>query len=134
MSMLPVAVPLRFADTDALGHVNHATVLTLLEAGRVPVLSAAGITGADYVIRRAEVDYLREIPATARTVHVVSRVESLGRTSLTLRQALTIDDAGPAVECRAVLVLWDPAARATRPIGAHERTALEALIDEGTLQ
>ncbi|WP_223634104.1 thioesterase family protein [Corallococcus sp. EGB] len=59
-------------DLDVLGHVNHATALEYLEAGRWAWLEQQGLTrrGAVVaVVSRAEVDYRREIPPGEVVVH-----------------------------------------------------------------
>ncbi|XXF75586.1 acyl-CoA thioesterase [Myxococcaceae bacterium GXIMD 01537] len=60
-------------DLDSLGHVNHATVLEYLEAGRWAWMDKHGLRRVSPVIgviSRVEVDYRREIlPQQELTVH-----------------------------------------------------------------
>ncbi|NBD10911.1 MULTISPECIES: thioesterase family protein [Corallococcus] len=61
-------------DLDTLGHVNNATVLEYLEAGRWAWLERQGLKrGAAVVavVSRVEVDYRREIPPGDVRVHTV---------------------------------------------------------------
>ena len=54
-------VPVRWRDTDAQGHVNHAVFLTYLEEGRDAFY--AQVIGAEpsYVVVRIEVDLRAEV-------------------------------------------------------------------------
>src|SRR5487761_702711 len=82
-------VAVRWRDTDALGHVNHAVFLTYLEEGRDAFL--AGTLGHDpmYVVARLEVDFRAEVrlaeAVTDRYVTVRVQVERVGTTSVTTR-------------------------------------------------
>jgi acyl-CoA thioester hydrolase len=75
-----VTLRVRPNDLDSLGHVNNATVLEYLEAGRWAWMDQhalrrdAGVIG---VISRIEVDYRREILAQQQ-VEVRTRLESPG--------------------------------------------------------
>ncbi|MGH3201311.1 MAG: acyl-CoA thioesterase [Streptosporangiaceae bacterium] len=54
-------VPVRWRDTDAQGHVNHAVFLTYLEEARDAFFEH--VIGADpsYVVARVEVDLCAEV-------------------------------------------------------------------------
>jgi acyl-CoA thioester hydrolase len=94
-----MTVPTRFADTDAMGHVNNATYLTYAEAARLAWWS--DVTG-ESIIRegdRAEGLILAELEIAFRApvffgdvVTVETRATRIGRTSLGLEHRLT---AGP---------------------------------------
>lgn len=78
---LVAEVPVRFSDTDALGHVNNANYLSFLECARVEYLKKVlGRTRAeDYgvIIARIEIDY--KSPAFHyETLRVGCRVEEIG--------------------------------------------------------
>jgi acyl-CoA thioester hydrolase len=118
------AVPLRWRDLDALGHVNHAAVLTYLEEGRDAWLESHGIARHEYVVGRCAVEFLREIDACARTVTVECEVGELGRSSLKTNERIVGDDGEVVVEAHFGLVLWDPEQRASRPITDDERARL----------
>jgi acyl-CoA thioester hydrolase len=90
------AIPTRFADTDAMGHVNNAVYLTYAEAARLAWWS--DVTG-ESIIRegdRAEGLILAEIEVAFRspvlfgeTVTVETRATRIGRTSLELEHRMT---------------------------------------------
>jgi acyl-CoA thioester hydrolase len=97
--------PLRFCDTDRLGHVNNAIYAVMYEAGRAEMLAQAGLlepdTGHAVVIARLEIDFLREMNWPA-TVAVESAIHRIGTKSLHLRQRLV---AAGEVTSRATSVL-----------------------------
>jgi hypothetical protein len=59
---LAVPIPIRFRDTDAMGHVNNAVYLTYLEVARTAywqrVFGIRSYSEVDFVLARAEIDYL----------------------------------------------------------------------------
>ena len=81
-------VPVRWRDTDAQGHVNHAVFLTYLEEARDAFY--AQVIGADpsYVVARVEVDLRAEVRHPDRHVTVRIQAERLGTTSLTTRETI----------------------------------------------
>ena len=81
-------VDVRWRDTDALGHVNHAVFLTYLEEGRDAFFVQAFGGEPDYVMARIEVDFRAEVRHPQRRVTVRLAVERLGTTSLTTRETI----------------------------------------------
>jgi acyl-CoA thioester hydrolase len=89
-------IPTRFADTDAMGHVNNAVYLTYAEAAR---LAWWGDVIRESILReedRAEGLILAEIEVAFRspvlfgeTVTVETRATRIGRTSLGLEHRMT---------------------------------------------
>lgn len=86
--------PLRFCDTDKLGHVNNAVYAVMYEAGRAEMLQHAGLlspgVGRAVVIARLEIDFLREMNWPG-DVSVESAIHKLGTKSFHLRQRLLLD-------------------------------------------
>jgi acyl-CoA thioester hydrolase len=113
-----VAVAIRFADTDAMGHVNNAVYLTFVEAARIEWWTA--LTGEPLeredgrseglILAEAEVAF-RSPAFFGETVVVETRPTRLGRTSLGLEHRLTASrPGGPrrlVATCRSVLVRYD---------------------------
>jgi acyl-CoA thioester hydrolase len=121
-------VALRWGDIDALGHVNQAVYHELLEEAR-----AALITGLPtpqkgaFVMARVELNYRREIPLTHRYVEVALRVESVGRSSVTVSQQIYRSDGELAADGQSVLVAWDTSRRGSRPLSDQELATLHSL-------
>jgi acyl-CoA thioester hydrolase len=104
-----VAIEVRFADTDAMGHVNNAVYLTYCEAARIRYWSdvtgepvAAGHEGAEsLILAEARISYRAPVFHTER-VTVETRATRIGRSSFTLEHRLTA--AGPDGPPRLVAV------------------------------
>lgn len=127
----PVAVPLRWVDVDALGHVYHATYLTLLDEARSRYLSALGVhRPSDHVVARVEVDYLAPVGPGHDHALVRHEVARVGATSLTLRAVLATPDGVDRARAQVVVVLWDVGSGTPRPIRDDERAALAAVAEE----
>jgi acyl-CoA thioesterase FadM len=112
----------RWNDFDALGHLNHAVYHVFCDEARDAALRATvgGFDAWPNVVVHAEVDYRREIPLGTREVVVLTRIASVGRSSVRFEH----DVADGAAQLVAVLVAWDPATRRSREITPAERDAL----------
>ena len=121
-------VDVRWRDTDALGHVNHAVFLTYLEEGRDAFYSS--VTGTDpfYVVVRLEVDLRAEVRHPDRRVTVRIAVERLGTTSLTTRETVLTPSGEVAAQARVVTVRWDAAGGKPMPFTEAERARLTAAM------
>ena len=124
--MFEQVVPLRWRDSDALGHVNHAVFLTYLEVGRDAFVTELLQADPEYVIVRIELDFRAEVRLEARSVTVGIEVETIGTTSLTTRERITLPSGEVAAEARVVTVRWDVASHSPRAFTEAERAALEA--------
>jgi len=109
---------IRYCDTDRQGHVNNAVFVTLLETGRVPILYSRERPilepGTAFVIARLELDFKSELnwPGEAK---VGTRVQSIGRSSIRLQQAIFQNDVC-AANAETVIVLMDETTRRSRPL------------------
>ena len=121
---------LRFADTDANGHINNSTYSVLFESGRlhlfrtriVPTLTP----GLFFVIVRLVAEFKAELfyPGTARTGTWVSR---LGRTSIIVEQAV-MSEGRLAATAEGVCVLMDHATRRPTPFPDEARRVAQSLL------
>jgi acyl-CoA thioester hydrolase len=123
-TMFEYPVRVRWRDTDAQGHVNHAVFLTYLEEGRDAFY--AQVVGSDpsYVVVRLEVDLRAEVRHLDQQVTVRIQAERLGTTSLTTRETILTSSGEVAAEARVVTVRWDPSGRQPIPFNETERTRL----------
>ena len=82
---------LRYADTDRQGHINNAVFATMFETGRVEILYDPQVPLASpncaFVIVNLNVDFRSEINWPGQ-VDIGTRVSEVGRSSITLEQAL----------------------------------------------
>jgi acyl-CoA thioester hydrolase len=121
-------VPVRWRDTDALGHVNHAVFLTYLEEGRDAFYAQALDGEPDYVVVRIEIDLRAEVRHQDRQVTVRIQAERLGTTSLITRETVLAPSGEIAAEARVVTVRWDPGQRKPIPFSEAERVRLAAAM------
>ncbi len=101
----------RFRDLDALGHVNHATVVTYLEVARtawwLQRLAGRPFEAEGFLLARVEVDYRKPIHL-GDEVQVRLRVLQVGATSFVLGyQVLREGGAQVLAEAQTVQVLYD---------------------------
>lgn len=118
---------MRFGDTDAMGHVNNAKFLTYLEDARVGFFRAVSgdVVGlAGLILARTEIDFVRPIQFGTGPVRTSAWVEQVGTKSF--RMGYTMEQDGEVVaRAVAVMVAYDYAAGASRPLTDAERTVLE---------
>ncbi|HWG61886.1 MAG TPA: thioesterase family protein [Streptosporangiaceae bacterium] len=126
------AVDVRWQDSDALGHVNHAVFLTYLEEGRDAFLSQTLGGEPDYVVARLEVDLRAEVRRPQQRVTVRIEADRLGTTSLTTRETILTESGQVAAQARVVTVRWDPSNRKPAPFTETERAKLATAIDHAT--
>ena len=127
----------RFADTDAMGHVNNAKYLTYCESARIAYWTDVtgepvrlGTEGAESLIL-AEARITYRAPAFhGETVTVETRATRLGRASFTLEHRLTAREGSrPArlvATSESILVRYDYTADAPVAISPTHRAAIEA--------
>jgi acyl-CoA thioester hydrolase len=98
-------IEVRFADTDALGHVNATSFAQYAEAGRLAFLGQLGQGPESIILAHLAIEFRSQV-RFGEALRVETRVERLGRTSVTLRQAVL---AGQrlAAEMRSVVVVFD---------------------------
>jgi acyl-CoA thioester hydrolase len=111
-------VEVRFADTDAMGHVNNAAYLTFVEAARIAWWMATTGEPLEREPGRAEGLILAEVELAFRsplffgeTVTIETRASRIGRSSLGLDHRLTAARGDGPVRlvavCRSVIVRYD---------------------------
>ncbi len=121
---------LRYGDTDRQGHVNNAVFSSLLETGRVELLYPGDGTsmsdpGAAWVIVRIELDLVSEITWPG-TVDIGTRVEKVGRSSVTMHQGL-FQAGRPVARATTVIVQMDDETRGSRPLSEELAERFRAL-------
>jgi acyl-CoA thioester hydrolase len=132
-----VDIEVRFADTDAMGHVNNAVYLTYCEMARIrywtevtgePV--AAGHEGAEsLILAEARITYRAPV-FHSETVTVETRATHIGRSSFTLEHRLTACGPGGTPRLVAtsdsVMVRYDYEADRSAPLSPTFVDAIEA--------
>ena len=132
------AVEVRFADTDAMGHVNNASYLTFAEIARLDYYER--VTGEPLPLATHGAEegmILAEIRITYRnqafygeTLDIETRVDRIGRTSFVMVHRLTAPESryGPArliAVADSVLVMYDYQDEQPIPVSAELAAAIE---------
>lgn len=105
MSVHRTDLQMRFADTDALGHVNNVSYVAYAETGRVDFLRVLGKAVTSLILANVSVDYRRQV-TFGEPIWIDSWVEGLGRSSITLGQTIWASGAR-ACDVRSVVVHFD---------------------------
>jgi acyl-CoA thioester hydrolase len=129
-------IEVRFADTDARGHVNNAVYLTYCEIGRIRYWT--DVTGEAFtsVAEGAESLILAEARITYRAqtfygeiVTIQTRATRIGRSSFTLEHRLLAAVAGEEQRLVAVsdsvLVRYDYVTESATPLSDEQVAAIE---------
>ena len=119
-----IEIQVRFADTDAVGHINNATYATWSELARLRFLQESGSTPVNFILAHLSVDFRRQVDYTD-TVEVESRIAAIGNSSFTMTQAVLANGA-VAAEVRSVIVSFDYQAQRSVPIPPLFREWLES--------
>jgi acyl-CoA thioester hydrolase len=127
----------RFADTDAMGHVNNAAYLTFVEGARIawwaavtgePILREAS-RSEGLILAEANVAFRAPVFFGDRVV-VETRATRVGRTSLALEHRLTaMRVGGPrrlVATCRSVIVRYDYVLEGPTPLSVELVALIEA--------
>ncbi len=117
-------IQVRFGDTDALGHVNNAAFAAYAELGRLEFLKQLGKHVTDLILATLYIDYRRQVQYDDR-VHVDTWVESLGTSSMTLRQSVSANDQ-LAADVKSVVVHFDYKTGKPMPLTDEMRAMLTA--------
>jgi len=132
-----VGIDVRFADTDAMGHVNNAVYLTYCEMARIRYWTdvtgepiAPGHEGAEsLILAEARITYRAPVFHGER-VTVETRATRIGSTSFTLEHRLTACPAGGTARLVAtsdsVMVRYDYATERPAPLSAAFVAAIES--------
>jgi acyl-CoA thioester hydrolase len=117
---------LRYADTDRQGHVNNAIFATMLETGRVELLYAPDApifeAGCAFVIASLHLDFLGEVTWPGQ-VDIGTRVAAIGKSSVTLEQAL-FQKGVCVAQAKTVIVQMNEATRRSQPFSETSRERL----------
>lgn len=98
------SIPVRWSDIDMYQHINHATMVTILEEARVPFLSpafAVDITSVGLLIAEVRVAYKGQLRLTDSPLQVTMWISRLRTVDFTIgyevRSVSAAPDAKPAV-------------------------------------
>lgn len=120
-----VELPVRYRDMDTLGHVNNAVYATYLEQARYQYFDH--VLGVPYeeremVLANVDIDFLRPLTLSDRTVRIACGVVTLGESSFRMRYRVFPEDGDdPAATADAVLVTVEDGQPRSLPSWWRER-------------
>lgn len=124
-------VPVRWSDIDMYQHVNHATMVTILEEARVPFLSepfAGDIQSTGLLIAEVKVSYKGQVRLTDSPLQVTIWVNRLRAVDFTLgyevRSVHADPDAKPAVIAETQLAAFSIEEQKLVRLAPHHREYL----------
>lgn len=120
-------IQMRFADTDALGHVNNGSYIVYAETGRLSFLHILGGAVRSLILAHVSVDFRRQV-VFGEAVSVETWIKHIGTTSVTLQQNIL---AGGiiAAETRSVVVFFDYDTQRPKPWTAEARAAFADYVE-----
>jgi acyl-CoA thioester hydrolase len=119
-------VQMRFADTDALGHVNNGSFVLYAETARLQFLADLGTEVGSLILAHLAIDFRRQVLFGERIV-VDSWIERIGTSSVTILHAIRAGEA-VAAEVRSVVVSFDYGAQRASPWTEAMREVLGTFV------
>ncbi|MCB0395992.1 MAG: acyl-CoA thioesterase [Flavobacteriales bacterium] len=119
-------VELRFADIDALGHVNNAVYLSLLENARIRFFEAVIRKEIDWdsegmILARAEINYKAPVYLHDKIV-IYTWVSRLGNTSFDMSYSLVKKNGDQEIEvANAITVIVCFSYKTSKPVPIPEK-------------
>ncbi|TPP11169.1 acyl-CoA thioesterase [Rhizobium glycinendophyticum] len=124
---------LRYGDTDRQGHVNNAVYATFLETGRVELIFKADARlleeGFSFVLAKLDINYIAEV-LWPGTVEIGTRVTKVGRSSVTMEQAV-FQNGKLCASAETVVVHFDQTTRKSHAFSQAQRAKLESWMQAG---
>ena len=125
-----VDIQVRFADTDALGHVNNAIYLSWMELGRMAftdaVLPEIDWTKTGFILAHVSIDYLEPVFLNDK-VKVYMRTGKIGGKSVVLECLITKTDKNgerPTAKGNNIIVAFDYQKNTSVPIPEKWKQAM----------
>lgn len=129
------SVPVRWSDIDMYQHVNHATMVTLLEEARVPFLTpafAVDITAVGLLIAEVKVGYKGQLRLADSPLQVTMWVSRLRAVDFTIgyevRSVHAEPDSKPAVIAESQLAAFSIDEQKLVRLAPHHREYLERFV------
>jgi acyl-CoA thioester hydrolase len=126
-----VDIPVRFRDTDAMGHVNNAVLVTYLEVGRQAYWRRFArpqeYAGVPFVLAHVRIDFRSQVRID-EVVRVSLRTTWISEHSFGMEYELKERDSGRLVAAaESVQVTYDYGRQQVIPVPGELRRELEAL-------
>ncbi len=134
--MFSIKIQPRFAETDALAHINNTVIPVWFESGRPGIFKifnpSQDLANWNLIIAKIEVNYVAQIHYQFE-VEIRTHVSKIGRSSLTILQEVWQQDQRVAWgEC--IMVKFDYSTNTSAAITDSEKHQLEQhLVDKDSL-
>ncbi|MGV0624641.1 acyl-CoA thioesterase [Mycolicibacter minnesotensis] len=129
------SVPVRWSDIDMYQHVNHATMVTMIEEARVPFLSpafAVDVTTVGLLVAEVKVAYKGQLRLTDSPLQVTMWISRLRTVDFTIgyevRSVHAAPDSRPAVIAETQLATFSIDEQKLVRLSADHRAYLEKFI------
>lgn len=123
-------VQMRFADTDALGHVNNAVFATYSELARLDFLRVLGGSVHSMILASIAIDFRRQVKL-GDVIHVDTWIAKVGSSSFTTAQTV-FANGERAADIRCVVVHFDYVAAHSRPLTNELRESILPYLAAGS--
>lgn len=127
-----IEIQVRFADTDAIGHVNNANFAQYAEVGRLAFGSAAGQQVTNLILARLAIDFRAQVNLGDKVI-VRTWVERIGRSSVTMKQTILANGI-IAADIGSVMVFFDYTTNRSMEIPAELRAPMEGYVMESPVE
>lgn len=119
-------IQVRFADTDAFGHLNNSAFAFYVEAARLDFFREVAGVSDGLILAHLALDFRKQVRFGEEVV-VRTQVERLGSSSITLSQRVYADGE-VASEVRSVVVMFDYEAQRPKRIPDEVREVLMSYL------
>jgi len=129
-----IVIPLRWADFDAMSHVNNTAYLEFMQDARISLIHVMGLDKSSlqdtgHFVARNEIDYLKPIDMDAHHVTVELWVSKFGGASYDVAYEI-LDEAGTVcAKAKSVMVTVDVATGAVIRVPDDVRDAMSEFYE-----
>ncbi len=127
-------IPLRWADFDAMAHVNNTTYLEYMQDARVSLIHEMGLDTSSlkhfgHFVARNEIDYLRPINMDDHHVTVELWISRFGGASYDVHYDILNQEGVVCAKAKSVMVMVDVASEAPMRIPEEVRAQMSAFFE-----
>jgi acyl-CoA thioester hydrolase len=128
--VVTLTLPLRWSDTDGLGHIYHGTHVSLIEEVRTAWLNAATSSRGiwPHVVVHISIDFRSALALSQGAVEAECVGLAVGRSSVRTKEVLRSTDGTVVAESESVVVAWNDGTAHSRQLTQTERRAFEGLL------
>lgn len=127
-------IPLRWADFDAMTHVNNTTYLEYMQDARVSLIHEMGLDTSSlkhfgHFVARNEIDYIKPINMDDHYVTVELWITRFGGASYDVHYDIVNQDGVVCAKAKSVMVMVDVASESPMRIPEDVREQMSAFFE-----